>query len=54
MIDLAKDAFWFLFGLAIWALMICVVIGMVVLVAMFPVPAIALMLFYWLFVRKPR
>ena len=52
MIDLAKDAFWFLFGLAIWVLMICVVIGMVVLVAMFPVPAIALMLFYWLFVRK--
>ena len=54
MIDLAKDAFWFLFGLVIWVLMICVVIGMVVLAAMFPVPAIALMLFYWLFVRKPR
>lgn len=52
MIDLAKDAFWFLFGLAIWVLMICVVISMVVLVAMFPVPAIALMLFYWLFIRK--
>lgn len=54
MIDLAKDTFWFLFGLVIWFLMICVVIGMLVLVAMFPAPAIALMLFYWLFVRKPR
>lgn len=54
MIDLAKDAFWFLFGASIWVLMISVVICIIVLVAMFPIPAIALMLFYWLFVRKPR
>lgn len=52
MIDFVKDAFWFLFGLVMWTLMICFVIGMVVLVAMFPEPAIALMIFYWLFVRK--
>lgn len=52
MIDFAKDTFWFLFGLAMWTLIICFVIGLVVLVAMFPVSAIALMIFYWLFIRK--
>ena len=53
MIEFLTDTFWFLFGLVMWVLMIYFVIGLVVLVAMFPVPAVALMLFYWLFIRKP-
>jgi hypothetical protein len=52
MIEILKNALCFLLGLAILVVVICFVIGMVVLVAMFPVPAIALMLFYWLFMRK--
>lgn len=52
MIEFLTDTFWFLFQVAVWFLITTFVVGLVVLVAMFPVPAVALMLFYWLFIRK--